>query len=78
LLRKKSKVLYELGPYLNLGMQLAVTIVLMVFLGKWLDNKYDTSPWFIISCSLFGVIAGMYNFLKVALSSNKVRKKKKK
>lgn len=74
---KKSKVLYELGPYLNLGMQLAVTIVLMVFLGKWLDNKFDTSPWFIISLSLFGVIAGMYNFLKVALSANKSKKKQK-
>jgi F0F1-type ATP synthase assembly protein I len=74
---KKSKVLNELGPYLNLGMQLAVTIVLMVFLGKWLDDKFDTSPWFIISLSLFGVFAGMYNFLKVALSSNKTGKKKK-
>jgi F0F1-type ATP synthase assembly protein I len=73
---KKSKIWYELGPYLNLGWQLAITIVLMVFLGKWLDDKFDTSPTFIVIFSIFGIFAGMYNFLREVLRSNKRKNKR--
>lgn len=55
--------------YLGLGMQLAVTVTAMTFLGIWLDKKYNTEPVFTIICSFFGVIAGIYNFIKSALRS---------
>ena len=74
--KKDTKIWEELGPYLNLGWQLVITIVLMVFLGKWLDDKFDTSPTFIVILSVFGVLAGMYNFLKVAMKSNKKKPEK--
>jgi ATP synthase protein I len=55
--------------YLGLGTQLAVTVTAMTFLGIWLDKKYNTEPIFTIICSLFGVTAGIYNFIKTALKS---------
>lgn len=70
-MNNKNKLVKELGPFINIGWQLALTIILMVFLGKWLDEKFDTSPWLIVTFSLFGIIAGMVNFLKTVLKKDK-------
>ncbi len=55
----------EVSPFLGLGIQLAVTMFLMVLLGNWLDEKYHLQPLFLSLCSVFGVIAGMYHLLKI-------------
>ena len=61
----------EYGPYLGLGLQLAVTVAAMVFLGIWLDDKFGTSPIFTIICSFLGVSAALYNFIKTVLKPGK-------
>ena len=43
-LKNVNKIYREVGPYLGLGMQLAITVTVMVFLGIWLDEKFDLSP----------------------------------
>lgn len=63
-----------IGPYLGLGTQLAATVVLMFFLGKWLDSYLETTPLFIIIFSLLGSFAALYNFIKTVLQLNKKRK----
>jgi F0F1-type ATP synthase assembly protein I len=70
----KERIIKELSPYLNLGWQLAVTICLMALLGWWLDGEFETKPVFIIICSIFGVIVGMYSFIKTVLNLN-IKKK---
>ena len=45
--------LRDVGPYLGLGLQLAVTIVIMVFIGDWLDTKYGHKYIFTL---IFGVL----------------------
>ena len=54
----------EIGPYLGLGLQLAVTVTLMVFLGIWLDDYFETQPILTIVFAFLGVFAGLYNFIK--------------
>lgn len=66
--------LRDAGPYLGLGTQLAATIILMFFLGLWLDNKFETKPIFIIVCTFLGGFAGMYNFIKTVMNLNKSKK----
>jgi F0F1-type ATP synthase assembly protein I len=56
--------------YTGLGMQLAVTVTAMTFLGIWLDKKFNTSPILTIVCSFLGITAGMYNFIKTVLKSH--------
>jgi F0F1-type ATP synthase assembly protein I len=56
--------------YLGLGMQLAVTVTAMTFLGIWLDKKYNAAPILTIACSFLGITAGIYNFIKAALKSH--------
>lgn len=67
----------EVGPYMGLGVQLAATIVLMFFLGRWLDSKFETEPVLTIILSLFGGFAGVYNFIKTVISLDKKRNDKK-
>lgn len=62
------------GPYLGLGTQLAATIILMFFLGRWLDSKFNTFPILMLICSFLGGFAGIYNFIKTVLELNEKNK----
>ncbi len=70
-LKNVNKIYREVGPYLGLGMQLAITVTVMVFIGNWLDEKFELSPILTIVFSMFGVFAGMYNFIKSVIKSGK-------
>ncbi len=65
----------ELGPLLGIGIQLAATMLLMVFLGKWLDEKFDKQPLFLIICSVFGMVAGLYNLINTVSKYDKKKQK---
>lgn len=54
----------DYAPYLGLGIQLAATVVLMVFIGIWLDGKFNTSPYLTLLFSFLGIFTGMYHFIK--------------
>jgi ATP synthase protein I len=70
-LKNVNKIYQEVGPYLGLGMQLAITVTVMVFIGIWLDEKFDLSPVLTIVFAMLGVFAGMYNFIKSVIKSGK-------
>jgi F0F1-type ATP synthase assembly protein I len=59
-----SNLFKDYAPYLGLGIQLAATIVLVVFLGIWLDKKFNTSPYLTLLFSFLGIFTGMYHFIK--------------
>ncbi|HPI38386.1 MAG TPA: AtpZ/AtpI family protein [Ignavibacteriaceae bacterium] len=65
------KTYRDVAPYLGLGFQLAATIVIMVFIGDWLDKKYETTPVYTIIFAVFGVFAGLYNLIKTVLKTGK-------
>jgi ATP synthase protein I len=69
-----SKTTREIGSYLGLGTQLAATIILMFFLGRWLDQKFETEPILTLLFAIFGGFAGMYNFIKQVLNLNRRKK----
>lgn len=66
-----SKSLKDVGPYLGLGVQLAATVLIMLFIGDWLDKKFNMSPVFTLIFALFGMFAGMYNLIKQVISIGK-------
>lgn len=57
----------EVGAYLNLGIQMAVTIIAFVLLGWWLDDKFNKSPLFILIFSFVGIFIAFFNFFKAVL-----------
>lgn len=56
--------LREATPYLGLGLQLAVTIVIMVLIGDWLDGKFGYKYIFTIIFAVLGIGAGIYNLIR--------------
>lgn len=63
--------LRKVGPYLGLGTQLAATVVVMFFFGKWIDDYFNTMPVFVLIFTFLGGFAGIYNFIQTVLRLNK-------
>ena len=53
-----------IGPLFGAGIQLALAVVAMFFLGRWLDEKFGTQPWLMIAGSLIGVSGGLISFVR--------------
>lgn len=60
---------------MGLGLQLAVTIVIMILIGDWLDGKLNLKYVFTLSFALLGIVAGMYNLIRTI---NVIEKRKAK
>lgn len=58
---------FNLWRFFGMGIQLALTVAVFAALGWWLDDKFGWKPWGLLGFSLFGVAAGMYQFLKASL-----------
>lgn len=52
------------GPYLTLGIQLALTVVVVFFIGRYLDEKFSTSPWLMIAALFVGCTGGLIKFIR--------------
>ena len=65
--------LREAGPYLGLGLQLAATILGLLFLGDWIDKKFNFKYVFTLIFGFFGIGIGIYNLIKTV---NELEKKK--
>jgi ATP synthase protein I len=58
LVKTDSKTL----QYSGLGIQLVVVILVFLWIGIWLDGKFNTKVIFTLSLTLIGFAAGFYNF----------------
>ena len=59
------------GGYLTLGIQLAVTVVAFFFIGKYLDEKFGTTPWLMVIAIMFGSIGGLIKFFRTVMELTK-------
>ncbi|MFQ5798839.1 MAG: AtpZ/AtpI family protein [Bacteroidota bacterium] len=73
-----AKAYREVGPYLGLGLQLAVTIVFFFLVGKWLDGVFSTTPILMVVGGFVGAVVGLYSFLKTVISLNKKQAERRK
>ncbi len=51
------------APFLTLGIQLALSVVVFFFLGKWMDSRFNTSPWLMLGGLIIGGVGGMVKFI---------------
>jgi len=59
------------GPFLTLGIQLALTVVAFFFLGRWLDDRFRTTPWLMLGGLARGVTGGMISFFRTVIALGK-------
>jgi F0F1-type ATP synthase assembly protein I len=67
--RDKASALREAAPLLGLGMTLAVTALLGVGAGHWLDVRLGTHPLLLILGGSLGVAAALVYFVKTMTRS---------
>jgi F0F1-type ATP synthase assembly protein I len=59
------------GPFLTLGLQLAITVVVFFFLGRWFDAWRGTDPWGMLLGLAIGVAGGMVSFFRTVIALGK-------
>lgn len=59
-----AKSMAAAQPYVDAAWQLTGSLGLCALAGWWLDRKFDTAPWLLLSGALFGLAAGMYAFIR--------------
>jgi F0F1-type ATP synthase assembly protein I len=52
------------------GTQLAVSVLLGVYVGYRLDGRWGTGPWLLLTGSALGLVVGLYSFLAPFLKRN--------
>ncbi len=62
-------------PYLGLGMQLALTMVVFAAAGYGLDRLLGTSPWLLVAGAVLGMVAVFVLLIRVAKEADKGRRK---
>ena len=66
-----AETMKEVSPYLTLGIQLAITVVLFFFLGSYADGYFGTKPWLMIAGVLLGAVGGLIKFFKTVIELSK-------
>ena len=59
------------NDFAGAGIQFAVTLVLFIFLGSWLDKRYGTSPLFILIGVLVGGGGSFYSLYRKVTSAQR-------
>jgi len=53
------------------GVQFVVSILLFLYIGKWLDEKFGTEPWLLMLGVFVGAGAGFYSFYRRIMAASK-------
>ncbi len=72
----KNKSRPTIGPYLDLGLQLAVAVCIGFGIGYFLDNHLHSRPIFIVLGVLLGATAGMLNIYRTVFPRDRYQKRK--
>lgn len=69
--RETIRTLRELAYYSSIGLSVALSIFIGLAVGLYLDGKFDTNPWLMLTFLAMGIVAGFRN---IALAIKKSRK----
>ena len=61
--------------FVQLSGWLVVPIILSVFLGKWLDQRYNTKPWLFLATVIVAFTISMFGIVKEASQAIKQMEK---
>ncbi len=70
--RKRAETLLHQGAFgsgpftqfMGLGLQFVLSILLFLYIGKWVDGKLGTAPWFMILGVFTGATAAFYSMYR--------------
>ena len=62
---KKISSIYKAAQHASIGLEMAIAIAIGWGLGTWLDEKFDSDPWLMITGLILGVAAGFMGIIRV-------------
>jgi F0F1-type ATP synthase assembly protein I len=68
----------NIGSFAGVGLQFAISIVLFLFLGQWLDRKFGTSPVFLLAGVFLGGGAAFYSMYRRLTAAQKADDERRK
>ena len=69
--RETRRYFRELAYFSSIGLSIAFAIFIGLFVGVYLDRRFDTSPWFTLIFLAVGIAAGFRN---IGIAIKKIRK----
>lgn len=63
--RSYGSAMSEAGPFLSFGIQLAGTLLLLIWGGHWVDGRFGTEPWGLLAGVIFGMAGAVALFVKL-------------
>lgn len=57
------------GEFAGVGLQFAVSILVFLYLGQWLDRKLGTEPWLLIIGVFLGAGASFYSMYRKLMAA---------
>ncbi len=64
------------AEFAGIGVQFALTILVFVFAGIWLDRRFGTSPWLLLLCVFAGAGGGFYSMYRRVTAAQRDAKHK--
>ena len=64
--------------FAGVGVQYALTILVLTFAGIWLDNKFETAPLFLVICLFTAFIGATWSLVHSVLAPDQKPKDDKK
>ena len=61
--------------YSGIGLELAGATIGLALVGYWIDGKFGTSPWGLLSGVVIGIVGGLYNLVRESLAAFSEAKK---
>ncbi len=74
---RPRSTLGQIGPYLTIGLELALFLLAFIFIGRYLDSRLGTEPWLLLTGAFLGFFAGFYNLIKTLSRLSESEKEKK-
>lgn len=69
--KEKIRQIKELSFFSSVGLTLALSIFIGLFVGYWLDRHFDTRPWLTLIFLGLGIAAGYRN---IGMAIKRIRK----
>jgi Putative F0F1-ATPase subunit Ca2+/Mg2+ transporter len=59
------------ASFAGAGVQFVISILLFLYIGKWLDGKLGTAPWLLMAGVFVGAGAGFYSFYRRIMAASR-------
>jgi ATP synthase protein I len=68
--KEKKESIKRLALLSTVGINLVVSSVLGFFIGRWLDEYFETSPWLTIVFFILGITSGFIYLVRISFKNN--------